>query len=258
MRKAEILYEESLHGLGSSSSSSSSTSAPSTSAPKAAAGESASFNFTTFGVGFGVVLISVGLGLLMLFAVRRVRNKRHLVPDDESELFVYDGQAPPPNVFSSSRKKEDDDEEAFDDESTAMFYDQNEDSGVEMLDEATSRILESQFSRTNPVEEETVGQRTDDVTSVSYYKDHEDDVLDENDAPRIRQSHNLRWDSSVVSLDGSGEDDEDANSNIMSLDGEHPNIMSLDGEHPNIMSLDGDESDGNVNSVSNYRILSFV
>lgn len=139
-----------------------------------------------------------------------------------------------------------------------MFYDQNEDSGVEMLDEATSRILESQFSRTNPVEEETVGQRTDDVTSVSYYKDHEDDVLDENDAPRIRQSHNLRWDSSVVSLDGSGEDDEDANSTVMSLDGEYPNIMSLDGEHPNIMSLDGDESDGNVNSVSNYRILSFV
>jgi len=117
-----------------------------------------------------------------------------------------------------------------------MFYDQNEDSGVEMLDEATSRILESQFSRTNPDEEETVGQRTDDVTSVSYYKDHEDNVLDENDAPRIRQS----------------------NSTIMSLDGEHPNIMSLDGEHPDIMSLDGDESDANVNSVSNYRILSFV
>lgn len=255
VRKSEMLYEESLHGLGSKSSSSSSTSAP-----KAAAGESASFNFTTFGVGFGVVLISVGLGILMLFAVRRVRNKRHLVPDDESEhFFVYDGQAPPSNVFSSSRKKEEEeDDEAFDDESTTMFYDQNEDSGVEMLDEATSRILESQFSRTNPVEEETVGQRTDDVTSVSYYKDHEDDVLGENDAPRIRQSHNLRWDSSVVSLDGSGQDDEDANSTVMSLDGEHPNIMSLDGEHPNIMSLDGDESDGNVGSVSNYRILSFV
>lgn len=243
VRKAEILYEESLHGLVSTSSSSSSKSTP-----KATTEESASFNFTTFGVGFGVVLISVGLGLLMLFAVRRARNKRHLIPDDESELFVYDGQAPPPNVFSSSRKKEEEDDDAFDDESTTMFYDQNEDSGVEMLDEATSRILESQFSRTNPEEEETVGQRTDDVTSVSYYKDHEDDVLDENDAPRIRQSHDLRWDSSTVSLDGSGEDDEDANSNM----------MSLDSEHPNIMSLDGDESDGDVNSVSNYRILSFV
>jgi len=256
VRKAEILYEESLHGLGSTSTSSSSSSS-SKSAPKAAAGESASFNFTTFGVGFGVVLISVGLGLLMLFAVRRVRNKRQLIPDDESELFIYDGQAPPPNVFSSSRKKEEEEGDTFDDESTTMFYDQNEDSGVEMLDEATSRILESQFSRTNPVEEETVGQRTDDVTFVSYYKDHKDNVLDENDAPRIRQSHDLRWDSSVMSLDGSGEDDDDVKSNIMSLDGEHPNIMSLDGE-PNMMSLDGDESDGSVNNVSNYRILSFV
>ena len=82
----------------------------------------------------------------------------------------------------------------------------------------------------------------------SVTQDHEDNVLDENDAPRIRQSHNLRWDSSGVSLDGSGEDNEDANSTV----------MSLDGEHPNIMSLDGDESDGDVNSVSNYRILSFV
>jgi len=102
------------------------------------------FKFNTLGV-----VVCIGIILLTLFVARRVRkNKRQQFSGVEYKSFVYDGQAPPPNVFSSSRKKEGEGE--YDDESAMIFdidNDCNYEDDVEMLDEAISRILESQFRR---------------------------------------------------------------------------------------------------------------
>lgn len=242
-RKAEILYEENLHGLGLGMT---------TSTTSDARVEIENFNFTMFGLGFGVVF-TVGISLLMLLVARsRVRHEKgQLVPEDDYNCFVYDGQAPPPNVFSSSRKKEVEGED--DDESVMKFgneHDVKHEDSVEILDEVTSRILESQFSRTEiggaHSKEEELGE---DISSTSYY-DCEDERLDGKGLSRItinsgqfplspiadEQSLPMR---SIMSLDGDDDDDVD--------DSEHSNIMSLDG------SYSEDEDD-----ASNYRIISYV
>ncbi|KAK1736512.1 hypothetical protein QTG54_012534 [Skeletonema marinoi] len=239
-RKTEILFEENLHGLGGSATTSD------------AGAESENFSFTSFGVGFGVV-VGVGISLLMMLVVRRVRNdKRQLLHEDDYKCFSHDGQAPPPKeVFSSSRKKEA--EVGDDDESTMVFgteHDVKNEDNVEMLDEATSRILESQFRMTDvrggahSVQEDLGGQ-SEDFTSPYY--DDKDEALDRRDFPRISinsgrfplssEQHTV---SSVMSLDG-GDDMDDY---------EHSNIMSLDGSD----SEDGDDDA----SASNYRIINYV
>ena len=219
VRKAEILYEENLHGLGLTATTTSDVRI-----------ESGNFNFTSFGVGFGVV-VGVGISLLMMFVVRRVRkDKRQFLPEDDYKCFMYDGQAPPPNVFASSRKKEVEVEE--DDESTMMIdthNDANYEDNVEMLDEATSRILESQFRRTDVGGAHSNEEEGEDFVSPSYY-DHDDEALDGRDLPRITINNGQFPFSSVaveqplpmnsiMSLDGDEDVNGRENSNISSLDG---------------------------------------
>lgn len=241
VRKAEILYEENLHGLGLTA----------TATTPDATVKSESFNFTSFGVGFGVVL-GVGISLLMMFVVHRVRkDQRQLLPNNE-----YEG--PPPNVFSSSRKKEVKVED--DDESTMMFdteHDDNNAYDVDMLDEATSRMLESQFesqfSRSDvgdahSKEEELVGQ-SEDFAVPSYY-DHEDEA-DGADLPRIA-ANNGRFPLLTVANELPS-----TMSSVMSLDG--GDDLDDDDDQSNIQSLDGNYSDDNdFGSASNYRVLSYV
>lgn len=242
-RKAEILYEENLiHGLGLGMT------APSTSDARV---ESENFNFTMFGLGFGVVA-GVGISLLMLLVVRsRVRqDKGQLIPEDDYNCFVYDGLGPPPNVFSASRKKEGELED--DEESIMQFgnehYVKHQDS-VEILDEVTSRILESQFSRTevggaHSKEEEL----EEDFSSPSYY-DREDERLDGKGLSRITIK--------IGEAPLSPTEDEQSlpMRSIMSLDGDD-DVLD-DNEHSNIMSLDGSYSE-DEDDASNYRIISYV
>ncbi len=236
VRKAEILYEEKLHGLGMKATTTSDARA-----------ETENFNFTIFGVGFGVVA-GIGISLLMLLGVRRVRqDKGQLIPEDDYNCFVYDGQAPPPNVFSSSRKKEVED----DDESVMKFsneHDVKQEDSVEILDEVTSRILESQFSRTEvggaQLKEEELGE---DFTSPSYY-DHEDETLGGKGHSRITINSG-RFPLSPI------EDEQSLpKRSIMSLDGDDD---VDDNEHLNIMSLDGSYSE-DEDDAPNYRIISYV
>ncbi len=241
-RKAEILYEENLHGLGLGMT------APTTFTSDTRV-ESENFNFTMFGVGFGVVA-TVGISLLVLLLARsRVRqDKGQLISEDDYNCFIYDGEAPPPNVFSSSRKKEgevDDDGESvttFGNEHNAKHED-----SVEVLDEATSRILESQFSRTEVGGASNDEELDEDFTSLSYY-DRGDERLDGEGPSQItinsgqfppspnadEQSVPMR---SIMSLDG----DDGVDNN------DHSNIMSLDG------SCSDDEDDAPI-----YRIISYV
>ena len=225
VRKAEILYEENLHGLGLTATSI-------TSDTRLGRG---SFNFTSFGVGFGTVF-GVGVSLLLMFVVRRIRKDKRklLVPEDDYKCFMYDGQVPPPNVFASSRKKEVDVEE--DDESAMMLEtpsDNKRDDSVEMLDEATSRILESQFRRTEEDEvqsnEEELGLG-EDFASPSYY-DHDDEAMERRDLPRITIN------SGHFPLSSVADELPTQMSSVMSLDGGDDTMD--DCEHANIMSLDG-------------------
>jgi hypothetical protein len=254
VRVAEIIYEENLHGLGL-------TAAATTTSDE-------NFNVTIFGVGFGVV-VGVGISLLTMTLVHRVRkNKRQRFPEDEYKSFVYDSQAPPPNVFSSSydgqpsnvfsssRKKEVEAED--EDESTMMFdteCDDKYEDDVEMLDEATSRILESQFRRSEVggahSNEEELGGLSVDYAAPSYYG-QEDEALDGSEIPRIIINSG-RFPLSTVANELPS-----TMSSIMSLDGEN-NLDDDDDDHSNIMSLDGNFADNDdVGSASNYRILSYV
>jgi len=237
VRMAEILYEENLHGLGLTA---------------AATTSDENFNFTSFGVGFGVV-VGIGISLLTMFVARRVRkNKRQQFLEVEYKSFVVDGRTPPPNVFSSSRKKEI--EAECDDESTMVFDTKNDgkyEDDVEMLDEATSKILESQFRRSTHSKEELEGL-SDDLGTPSYY-DHGDDALDGRDLPRITINSG-RFPLSTVENELPS-----TMSSVMSLDGNDKLDEDDHDDQSNIMSLDGNFSDNDdIGSASNYRILSYV
>lgn len=242
VRKDEILYEQSLHGLGTKAES--------------------NFNVTSFGIGFGVML-GLGISLLMTLVLRRVTRKKKLHISGGYEGFVYDGQAPPPNVFSSSRKRE---LEEADDESTIVFESNLQDEryrdDVELLDEATSKILESQFSNMGVGgaefnEEIRVGPSSQDATSSLpriTVKNGQFPLCKCNEISSTTSvvSHQ----SNIMSLDGNYSDDDDQQSNIVSLDG---NYSDEDDQHSNIVSLDGNYSDkDHVGNTSNYRVLSFV
>ena len=258
VRKAEILYEEKLHGLGNAVKATPDESLVTAATTPEERIESESFSYTSFAAGCGVV-IGVGISLILTIVVRLVRKNegRQLLSNDDDDTF--DIQVPPPNVFSSSRKKEE--EVVNDDESTLMFEPnlaERYEDDVEMLDEATSRILESQF-RSSEVgrpdsNEENLMYQSEDFATPPYY-DHHDEALEVNGADRPRITVN-NGQFLLSSVEDEAHEMPSTLSSVLSLDGDD---SVDDGDQTNIVSLDGDQSDDDHDDgASNYQILTYV